>query len=238
MKVVFLEEVQGSGFPGDVKDVADGFARNYLLPRNLAIAASKQALQKAEKLAEAENKRQDKLDKEASGVATALNGATLTFKARVGDQGRLFGSITAGDIAEEAAKIAGEEVDRHRIHLPEPIKQIGTRIVRLRLTRNVEVELTVEVKNQDEKAVPEPAPAATADAPAADDATLEDDETAQATAPDEVAGDQSAATTDEAEVTTPAEDEVPNPIEESVDAGDAAVPAATETEEPETEETP
>ena len=146
MKVVFLEEVPGSGYPGDVKDVANGFARNYLLPRNLAKAATKQALQQATRLAEAEARRQEKLDHAASGVADKLNGQTLTFVARVGDQGRLFGSITAGDIAEEATKLAGEEVDRHRVHLSEPIKEIGTRPVRIRFTRNIEVKVNVDVR--------------------------------------------------------------------------------------------
>jgi large subunit ribosomal protein L9 len=154
MKVVFLEEVPGSGYPGDVKDVANGFARNYLLPRKLATAASKQNLQKAAKLAETESRRQEKLDHEASGIAEKLDGQTLTFTARVGDQGRLFGSITAGDIAEEATKLAGEEVDRHKVHLGEPIKEIGQRPVKVRLTRNIEVEVVVDVRPHDESAAP------------------------------------------------------------------------------------
>ena len=180
MKVVFLEEVPGSGYPGDIKDVANGYARNYLLPRKLATAANKQTLEKAEKLAAAESRRQDKLDQEASGIAEKLNGQTLTFTARVGDQGRLFGSITAGDIAEEATKLAGEEVDRHKVHLGEPIKEIGPRNVKVRLTRNIEVELIVDVRPHDEAAAPieptieEVAAAASAEVEVAEEADVED----------------------------------------------------------------
>ncbi|MEX2237758.1 MAG: 50S ribosomal protein L9 [Dehalococcoidia bacterium] len=157
MKVVFLEEVPGSGYPGDVKDVADGYARNYLLPRKLATAANKQMMQKATKLADIEARRQAKLDNEASGIAEALNGQTLTFIARVGDLGRLFGSITAGDIATKATELAGEEVDRHKIHLGEPIKETGVRTVKVRLTRNIEVDLNIDVRSHDQPAEEEPA---------------------------------------------------------------------------------
>jgi large subunit ribosomal protein L9 len=180
MKVVFLEEVPGSGYPGDVKDVANGYARNYLLPRKLATVANKQNLDKAAKLAEAESRRQEKLDHDASGIAEKLNGQTLTFTARVGDQGRLFGSITAGDIAEEASKLAGEEVDRHKVHLGEPIKEIGTRNVKIRLTRNIEIEVIADVRPHDESAAPteptieEAAAAATAEIEAGEGADVED----------------------------------------------------------------
>lgn len=180
MKVVFLEEVPGSGYPGDVKDVANGYARNYLLPRKLATVANKQNLDKAEKLAEAESRRQEKLDHDASGIAGKLDGQTLTFIARVGDQGRLFGSITAGDIAEEATKLAGEEVDRHKVHLGEPIKEIGPRNVKIRLTRNIEIEVIADVRPHDESVAPseptieEVAAAATAEIEAAPEADVED----------------------------------------------------------------
>ncbi|MPZ23671.1 MAG: 50S ribosomal protein L9 [Dehalococcoidia bacterium] len=177
MKVVFLEEVPGSGLPGDVRDVADGFARNYLLPKNLAVAANKQMLEKATRLAEAEAKRQEKLDKEASGIAGMLDGQAVTFTVRVGDQGRLFGSITAGDIAEEATKLAGEQIDRHKVHLGEPIKEIGSRPVRVRLSRNVEVELTVNVEDQDAPAESEQAVEAEAETePAEEEAKAKPDE--------------------------------------------------------------
>lgn len=145
MKVVFLQEVPGGGLPGEVKEVREGYARNYLLPKKLAIPATPQALRKAERLAEEERRRQENLDAAARTVAEVLDGQTLTFTARVGEAGRLFGSITAGDIAEEASRLAGAEVDRHRVHLGEPIKELGSREVPIRLTRNVQVRVQIEV---------------------------------------------------------------------------------------------
>jgi large subunit ribosomal protein L9 len=209
MKVVFLEEVPGSGYPGDVKDVAGGFARNFLLPRKLAIVANKQAMQKAVRLAEAEEKRQAKLDNEASGLAESLDGQTLTFVARVGDQGRLFGSITAGDIAEEATKLAGQEVDRHKIHLGEPIKEVGSRAVKVRLTRNVEVELNIEVQAfQEPGKAPPAAPAATVEESAQEETEAEEPGEAEAVEAD-------AETVEPAEESPETEPEETEPEEQS-----------------------
>src|SRR5579884_2526980 len=97
MKVVFIEEVVGTAVPGEVKEVKNGFARNYLLPRGLAIPATKAALQRAEALAKKEEKRQAALDAEARRVVEQLEGKPIVIRARVGEQGRLYGSVTAAD---------------------------------------------------------------------------------------------------------------------------------------------
>lgn len=145
MKVVFFEDVEGTAQVGDVKDVKNGFARNFLLPRGAAGAATKDNLQRANSLAQKEARRQEKIDGEARGVSTKLDGYTVTLEARVGETGRLFGSITNRDIAEALTAKAGIEVDPHTVLLPEPIRDIGPRPVTIKFTRNVTAEVTVDV---------------------------------------------------------------------------------------------
>jgi large subunit ribosomal protein L9 len=144
MKVVFLQNVEGSGRTGEIKEVADGFARNFLLPRRLAAPATPDAVKRAEALAAAEARRQAELDDQARTLAEKLT-APIVITVRAGEQGRLYGSVTAADIAEEASKLAGEEVDRHLLVLEEPIKEVGTHEIPLRLTQNVDATLMVEV---------------------------------------------------------------------------------------------
>lgn len=144
MKVVFLQNVEGSGRTGEIKEVADGFARNFLLPRRLAAAATPDAIKRAEARAVIEARHQAELDEQARSLAEKLT-ASIVITARVGEKGRLYGSVTSGDIADEVSKLAGEEVDRHLVALEEPIKELGTYEVPVRLTRNVEAKITVEV---------------------------------------------------------------------------------------------
>jgi len=144
MKVVFLQNVEGSGRTGEIKEVADGFARNFLLPRRLAAPVTPDAIKRAEAIAAAEALRQAELDKEARTLAEKLT-APIVITVRAGEQGRLYGSVTAADIAEEASKLAGQEVDRHLLALEEPIKEVGIYEIPLRLTHNVEATVMVEV---------------------------------------------------------------------------------------------
>jgi large subunit ribosomal protein L9 len=143
MKVVFLQNVEGSGRTGEIKEVADGFARNFLLPRRLAAAATPDAVKRAEARAVVETRRQAELDEQARALAEGL--VPIVITARVGEKGRLYGSVTSGDIAEEVSKLVGQEVDRHMLVLEEPIKDVGIYEVPLRLTRNVEATVMVEV---------------------------------------------------------------------------------------------
>lgn len=145
VKVVFLETVEGSGTMGEVKTVANGYARNYLLPRGLAAAATPVLLQQAETLVAIEEERQAAEDEQAQGFVGKLQGQTLIMTVRVGEQGRLYGSVTNADIAEEAGEILGEELDRRRILLPEVIRQVGLYPVPIRLSRNVTAEVQVAV---------------------------------------------------------------------------------------------
>ena len=149
MKVVFVQEVLGTAIPGEVRDVKPGFARNYLFPRNLAVPATKDALQRAEVISKKEERRQAHLDNDARALVAKLEGQTLTIRARAGDQGRLYGSVTTSEIADRLTDLLGEEFDRRRVLLKEPIRQIGAYTVSLRLTRNIIHTLPIEVESED-----------------------------------------------------------------------------------------
>lgn len=149
MKVLFLETVEGSGSRGEVKTVANGYARNYLLPRGLAAPATPAILKRAEKLVAEEEQRQQSLDEQAHELVGKLEGQTLVMAVRVGEQGRLYGSVTNADIAEKAGEILGEELDRRRILLPEVIRHVGVHTVPIRLSRNVTTDVQVAVVDVD-----------------------------------------------------------------------------------------
>jgi large subunit ribosomal protein L9 len=145
MKVVFFEDVEGTALVGDVKEVKNGFARNFLLPRGLAGPTTPTNLQHANALAKKEARRQDKLDADAQMHVDRLKGYTITIEARVGESGRLFGSVTNRDIAEELTAKSNLQIDPHLVLLPEPIRDLGPRPVAIKFTRNVSVDVTVEV---------------------------------------------------------------------------------------------
>jgi len=145
VKVVFLETVEGSGSMGEVKTVANGYARNFLLPRGLAAPATPHLLKRAEELAAIEEERQRAQDEQARGLVGTLSSQPLVMAVRVGEQGRLYGSVTNADVAEKAGEILGEELDRRRILLPEVIRSVGVYTVPIRLSRNVTAETTVVV---------------------------------------------------------------------------------------------
>ena len=151
MRVVFLDDVDGVARAGEIKNVADGYARNFLLPRKLAAAATttyvKQAGARARKLAV----EQDQRDADARSIGEKFENRTVTIRARAGEQGRLYGSVTASDIAEELSKLAGIEIDHRQVHVEGPIREVGERPVSVTLTRNVKVDVNVEVLGLDEE---------------------------------------------------------------------------------------
>jgi len=146
MKIILQKSVEKLGDPGDVAEVADGYARNYLIPRGMAIRAEKGAVKQAETLKRGHNARLSKQKVEFEALASKLiaEGA-LQISARAGDEGKLFGSVTAADIAEAVTARAGVAVDRRDVHLEEPIRSIGTHEVRVKLFHEVEPVITVEV---------------------------------------------------------------------------------------------
>ncbi|OAI39902.1 hypothetical protein AYO38_06670 [bacterium SCGC AG-212-C10] len=150
MKVVFFEDVEGTANAGEVKDVKNGFARNFLLPRNIAGPTTKDNLQRGLAIAQKEARKQEKLDADARKLVEQLGEAAIEITARVGESGRLFGSVTNRDIAEKLNAQSGLSVDSHIILLPEPIRELGERKVTIRFTRNVHHEISVDVVPDEE----------------------------------------------------------------------------------------
>jgi len=149
MKVILQKPVEKLGDPGDVVEVAAGYARNYLVPRGLAVRAEKGALKHAENLKRAHVSRQSKEKVEFEALATTLIASNVSIPARAGEEGKLFGSVTAADIAEAIAAQTGVLVDRKDVHLDEPIRSLGTHDVRIHLFPEVEPVLTLEVTAED-----------------------------------------------------------------------------------------
>ncbi len=145
MKVILSQEVRGVGAPGDIVEVADGYGRNYLLPRNLARLATPGAVRQAEGIRTRRADREIADLEQARTVAAHLESLRLVIPAKAGKEGRLFGSITTPQIVAAVAKTGGTEIDRRRIHLDAPIKNIGTHLVTVRLHPEVEANMTVEV---------------------------------------------------------------------------------------------
>jgi len=145
MRVLLRSDISGVGKKGDIVDVAKGFARNYLFPTGSALVATGGVEAQAEAMRKARALR-DAQDKEsAQAVAGVLGAAVVKITARAGTEGRLFGSVTAHDVAEAIQAATGAVVDRRKIQLGEPIKSVGTHVVPVKLHSEVEVELTVEV---------------------------------------------------------------------------------------------
>ena len=125
--------------------MADGYARNYLIPRGLAAPATKGALRHAERLKAGHDERVRRAREEAEAVAARLAKAPIRIAAPAGEEGRLFGSITAQDVADEVSKALDQPVDRRRVHLDEPIRSLGAHEVRVHLHPDVDATVTVDV---------------------------------------------------------------------------------------------
>jgi len=149
MKVLLIKDVYKLGRAGDVKKVADGFGRNYLLPHGLAVLAVPGALKQAEYIRKTASAQRDRLNQELSEVARQLEGLKLFFPAKAGETGKLYGSITTAMIAEAIEKTAGVKVDRREID-SQPIKTLGVHTARIRLTVDLLPEITLLVHREGE----------------------------------------------------------------------------------------
>ena len=146
MRVIFLQDVPSVAKAGEVRDVADGYGRNFLLPKGLATLATPRELERLEVKRQAEAQQQALSEEEAITLAEKVGGLVLTLKAKVGAKGRLYGSITNADIAQEVSKIADCEVDKHKVRLEAPIREVGEYEVVLRLSKDVAPKLKVIVE--------------------------------------------------------------------------------------------
>jgi large subunit ribosomal protein L9 len=149
MRVVFLDDVEGTARAGEIKNVADGYARNFLLPRKLAAPATTTTMQQAEAKAKAIAKEEEKRDGAAQLIVDKIGDAPIVIKAKVGEEGRLFGSVTASDIAEAINARGGSGIEHKQVLLDAPIKQVGSHEVTFTLTRNVKGTVTVEVEAEE-----------------------------------------------------------------------------------------
>lgn len=145
MKVILTKPVEDLGDKGDVVDVADGYARNYLVPKKFAVKASDGALRQAESMRLARIDAERKSLEEARALGDTLAGVRVVVAARAGDAGNLFGSIGASDVAEAIVKFTGVEIDKRIIQIEEPIKEIGLHKIALKPHSEVEVLVTLDV---------------------------------------------------------------------------------------------
>lgn len=145
MKIVLREDVESLGRKGDLLDVADGYARNFLVPRGLALKATKGVVRQAEAMRRSREARDARERDEATELAARLGTAPIVITARAGEGGRLFGSVTSADIADAVNAATGIELDRRKIELPEPLKQLGAAEIPVRLHAEVTTTLPVEV---------------------------------------------------------------------------------------------
>ncbi len=153
MKVIFLEDVPGVASAGEMKSVADGYGRNYLIPRKLAILASPEAMNAVSVKMEAKARSYARTEAEMLELAKNVDGREIFIEAKSGAKERLYGSVTAADIAEELERATGLAVDKRKIKLPESIHQLGTYDVDIRLAKDIEpkIKVTITEKNIEEE---------------------------------------------------------------------------------------
>lgn len=152
MRVLLLKEVKGLGKPGDIKEVAGGYAANYLFPHKLAEPATEGSVKVAQQVKEAETRKVEKKANEAKILAAKLQGQTVVLKARSGEGDRLYGSITAQDVAEALTKSTGLAIDKRVVAMEHPIKALGRHDVTLRLGGGNTATVTVMVERSKEPA--------------------------------------------------------------------------------------
>jgi large subunit ribosomal protein L9 len=145
MKVVLRQDVENLGEKGSVKNVADGYARNYLIPKGMAVIATPGELKVVASNEAVKQRKVQRQEQELQGLADRISGQKVEFEARAGSNGRLFGSITNGDIAEKLSAAVGTEIDRRKIVIDEPIRTIGDHPVTVNLIGKLRPQVTVVV---------------------------------------------------------------------------------------------
>ncbi|MGE5590257.1 MAG: 50S ribosomal protein L9 [Bacillota bacterium] len=145
MKVILLQDVKGLGKKGAMVEVAEGYGRNFLVPRGLATAASEGAVRSLAHEKERERVRAERLRQEAQELGKKLEGIKVAIPARVGEAGRLFGSVTSKDVAEALQRVAGLAVDKRKVEMKDAIKTLGEHRVLVKLHPDVTAQVTVEV---------------------------------------------------------------------------------------------
>ena len=147
-EAILLKDVEGVGERGEVIDVSKGYLRNFLIPRKLAQPATKGAIQAAQRKAQAETRAKEQAVTRSQEHADLLNRTVLTISQQAGEDGRLFGSVTTQDIAEAIRDARGITVDRRKVHLEEPIKTVGTRVIDIEVSTGVNAQVKTIVSEQ------------------------------------------------------------------------------------------
>ncbi len=143
MKVILLKDIKKLGKVGDVVEVTDGYARNYLIPRSLAEQSTAGKLKNLKEIEKAEQRKAEQQNKEAEKLAEKLNGVEITINAKAGEEEKLFGSITSNDIAEEILNSLGINIDKKDIELDTPIKSLGTHTIDINLYSGIKPQVKV-----------------------------------------------------------------------------------------------
>lgn len=146
MKVVFLKDVSSKARAGDIKEVADGYARNFLFPKGLASIATQDAIKKAQEQEQGKVRRKEKLQDELSELAKQVEGKELHFTAKAGEKGRLHGSITTANIAEQLSEKVNAEIDKKKIMLKEPLRQLGEHEVIIEFSKDIQAKFKVIIE--------------------------------------------------------------------------------------------
>ncbi|MCB0163198.1 MAG: 50S ribosomal protein L9 [Anaerolineae bacterium] len=145
MKVLLIEDVDNLGYAGDVKEVKNGYGRNYLLPQNLAILATPGAIKQAETIRRAGEKIRAQEREDAQAIANQISGLQLVFERRAGETGKLYGSVTSSDIADAILEKTGIEIDKRKVALAEPLRALGMQDVTVKLMIDLATTIQVEV---------------------------------------------------------------------------------------------
>ncbi|MCA9900705.1 MAG: 50S ribosomal protein L9 [Ardenticatenaceae bacterium] len=153
MKVLLKEDIENIGLAGEVHKVSDGYGRNFLLPQGLAVVASQGMMKQAEGWRKKAEARRAELRAEYQALATKIEEVRLTFTARAGETGKLYGSITTSHIADELNEALGTEIDRRKVGV-EPLRQLGEHKVVVRLSGDFQPEFTVVIANEDGETTP------------------------------------------------------------------------------------
>jgi large subunit ribosomal protein L9 len=146
VRVILKAEVRGLGRTGEIKDVADGYARNYLLPKGLAIEATGGELKQLAQERQSEKTKKDRAHQDAEELAKRLDDVTLVFKLKAGEQGKTFGSVTAKEVADALKKETKADIDKTKIVLHEPLRSLGVHRVEVRLLSDVRANVTVAIE--------------------------------------------------------------------------------------------
>jgi large subunit ribosomal protein L9 len=155
MKVLLIKDVYKLGHAGDIKKVADGYGRNFLLPKGLAVLATGGAIKKADQIREKANTNRMIINKEMGGLADKLASVTVPFFSKAGETGKLYGSITTQMISDVIKSKTGIEVDRHQIDV-QPIRTLGEHKAKIRLTVDLIPEIKIVVHREGEAIIEEP----------------------------------------------------------------------------------